>query len=108
MFAQLFHLLLGVSVCYTLSSCRVFQECLTYEGEMDYKTYLDFILALENRKTPQALQYLFKILDCEGEGALTVFSLNYFFRAVQEELSRHGQDVVSGVWFGSLCVVVSL
>ena len=32
---------------------RVFQECLTYEGEMDYKTYLDFILALENRKTPQ-------------------------------------------------------
>ena len=32
---------------------RVFQECLTYEGEMDYKTYLDFVLALENRKDPQ-------------------------------------------------------
>lgn len=73
---------------------RVFQECLTYEGEMDYKTYLDFILALENRKTPQALQYLFKILDCEGEGAITMFSLNFFFRAIQEELVRHGQDVV--------------
>ena len=29
---------------------RVFQECLTYEGEMDYKTYLDFVLAIENKR----------------------------------------------------------
>jgi serine/threonine-protein phosphatase 2A regulatory subunit B'' len=41
---------------------RVFQECLTYEGEMDYKTYLDFVLALENRKEPQALQYYFRYI----------------------------------------------
>ena len=32
---------------------RVFEVCLTYGGEMDYKTYLDFVLALENRKEPQ-------------------------------------------------------
>ena len=31
---------------------RVFQECLTYEGEMDYKTYLDFVLAIENKREP--------------------------------------------------------
>lgn len=35
---------------------RVFSECLTYENEMDYKTYLDFVLALENRNEPQSLQ----------------------------------------------------
>ena len=29
---------------------------------MDYKTYLDFVLALENRKEPQALAYCFRIL----------------------------------------------
>ena len=34
---------------------RVFEECLTYAGEMDYKTYLDFVLALENRKEPQVM-----------------------------------------------------
>ena len=44
---------------------RVFQECLTYEGEMDYKTYLDFVLAIENKKEPAALQYLFKLLDVQ-------------------------------------------
>ncbi|EPY79772.1 serine/threonine-protein phosphatase 2A regulatory subunit B subunit gamma [Camelus ferus] len=59
---------------------RVFQECLTYDGEMDYKTYLDFVLALENRKEPAALQYIFKLLDIENKGYLNVFSLNYFFR----------------------------
>jgi serine/threonine-protein phosphatase 2A regulatory subunit B'' len=70
---------------------RVFQECLTYEGEMDYKTYLDFVLAMENKKEPQALQYLFRILDVRQEGYLSVFALNYFFRAIQEEMRQHKQ-----------------
>ncbi|CAG0883280.1 unnamed protein product [Darwinula stevensoni] len=78
---------------------RVFQECLTYDGEMDYKTYLDFVLALENRKEPQALQYFFRILDVEGKGFLSVFSLNYFFRAsscaIQAQLKSHGQEPVN-------------
>ncbi|CAE1174197.1 PPP2R3 [Acanthosepion pharaonis] len=74
---------------------RVFQECLTYDGEMDYKTYLDFVLALENRKEPQALQYLFRILDVEQKGFLNVFSLNYFYRAIQEQMRRHNQDPIS-------------
>lgn len=102
---------------------RVFQECLTYDGEMvqsvilsylyiyhhcraqiryllnmilfgcpllyqDYKTYLDFVLALENRKEPAALQYIFKLLDMENQGYLNVFSLNYFFRVSAAHLSH--------------------
>lgn len=59
---------------------RVFQECLTYEGEMDYKTYLDFVLALENRHEPQSLHYLFRILDINNRGYLDTFCLFYFFR----------------------------
>jgi serine/threonine-protein phosphatase 2A regulatory subunit B'' len=49
---------------------------------MDYKTYLDFVLALENRSEPQALHYLFRMLDVRGKGHLDVFSLNYFFRVI--------------------------
>lgn len=74
---------------------RVFQECLTYEGEMDYKTYLDFVLALENKKEPQSLQYIFKILDVQNVGFLHTFALNYFFRVIQEEMKKHGHEVVS-------------
>ncbi|XP_044727195.1 serine/threonine-protein phosphatase 2A regulatory subunit B'' subunit gamma-like [Chrysoperla carnea] len=73
---------------------RVFQECLTYDGEMDYKTYLDFVLALENRHEPQSLHYLFRILDINSQGYLTAFNLNYFFRAIQEQLVSHGAEPV--------------
>jgi len=73
---------------------RIFQECLTYDGEMDYKTYLDFVLAMENKSEPQSLQYLFRVLDTRHEGFLSVFSLNYFFRSIQDEMRKHGQDPV--------------
>eukprot|EP00088_Acartia_fossae_P021839 TRINITY_DN23209_c0_g1_i1.p1 TRINITY_DN23209_c0_g1~~TRINITY_DN23209_c0_g1_i1.p1 ORF type:complete len:444 (-),score=88.77 TRINITY_DN23209_c0_g1_i1:310-1641(-) len=73
---------------------RVFQECLTYEGEMDYKTYLEFVLAMENKKEPQAIQYLFRILDVRHEGFLSTYSLHYFFRAIQEQMREHNQDPV--------------
>jgi len=73
---------------------RVFQECLTYDGEMDYKTYLDFILALENKKDPQSIQYFFRVLDINNKGYLDRFSLNYFFRAIQEQMTENGQEPV--------------
>jgi len=34
---------------------RFFEESLMYQGEMDYKTFLDFVLAIENKATPQGL-----------------------------------------------------
>lgn len=74
---------------------RVYQECLTYEGEMDYKTYLDFVLALENRQEPQSLHYFFRILDIKGKGYLDAFTLNYFFRAIQDQMKQNGQDPVN-------------
>nr|XP_023017947.1 serine/threonine-protein phosphatase 2A regulatory subunit B'' subunit gamma-like [Leptinotarsa decemlineata] len=74
---------------------RVFQTCLTYGGEMDYKTYLDLVLALENRSEPQALAYLFRILDIKNGGYLDSFTLNYFFRAIQDQMKAHGAEPVS-------------
>ncbi|XP_065200638.1 serine/threonine-protein phosphatase 2A regulatory subunit B'' subunit gamma-like isoform X2 [Planococcus citri] len=73
---------------------RVFQECITYDGEIDYKTYLDFVLALENRHEPQSLHYLFRILDINGQGYLDIFCLNYFFKAIQDLLKMNGQELV--------------
>ncbi|RNA36688.1 serine threonine- phosphatase 2A regulatory subunit B subunit [Brachionus plicatilis] len=74
---------------------RVFQECVTYSGEMDYKSYLDFVLALENRSEPQALQYLFRILDIKQKGHLNPFDINYFFRAIQKQLKKFGHEPVN-------------
>merc|ERR1719411_1210990 len=73
---------------------RIFEECLTYGGEMDYKTYLDFVLALENRKEPQALTYFFRILDVRHQGFLNTFCLNYFFRDILMLMEKSNQEAV--------------
>ena len=69
---------------------RVFEECHTYGGEMDYKTYLDFVLAMENKSSPEALAFFFRLLDIHECGALTSFTIRYFFKAVQTEMVASG------------------
>ena len=61
---------------------------------MDYKTYLDFVLALENRREPQALHYFFKILDVKHCGYLNTFAFNYFFRDILKQMEKLNQDLV--------------
>jgi serine/threonine-protein phosphatase 2A regulatory subunit B'' len=65
---------------------RIFEEYQTFDGEMDYKTFLDFVLAVENRKTPQSLAYYWRILDVYSKGAIDTFVINLFFRSVIKEL----------------------
>ncbi len=79
----------------SLTTCfldRVWEECRTYlndnnyESEMDYKVFLDFTLAMENRNTPQGLRWFFKILDINKSGYLDHVVLNYFFRHIKERM----------------------
>lgn len=70
---------------------RIFEEYQTFEGEMDYKTFLDFVLAMENKKSPQALQYFFRVLDVFNKGAIDTFVINMFFRAVIQKLETRVQ-----------------
>merc|ERR1712151_1233188 len=81
---------------------RVFEEYQTYregetnEREMDYKTFLDFVLAMENKNTKQAIQYFWKLIDIQHTGFLDGFVINYFFRAVLRVLqTRDGHEAVS-------------
>ncbi|KRX07662.1 hypothetical protein PPERSA_11211 [Pseudocohnilembus persalinus] len=67
---------------------RVFEECQTFEGELDYKTFLDFVLAMENKKTPQALAYFFKILDVYHKKAIDTFVINLFFKPIIDKLEQ--------------------
>ena len=71
---------------------RVFEEYQTYEGEMDYKNFLDFVLAMENKKSPQSLQYFWRILDVFHKGAIDTFVINMFFRAVITKLELRIQN----------------
>ncbi|KXS11017.1 hypothetical protein M427DRAFT_73347 [Gonapodya prolifera JEL478] len=83
---------------------RVFQEFQTYNGEMDFKTFLDFVLTMDNVQTPEAQTVLFRILDIHGNGYLDEFVVWYFFKAVAQKLVAFGQvhppipDVVNEVF----------
>jgi hypothetical protein len=58
---------------------------------MDYKTFLDFVLAMENKKSPQALQYFWRVLDIYHKGAIDTFIINMFFRSVITKLETRVQ-----------------
>lgn len=48
--------------------------------EMDFECFLDFVLALENKDTPEGLTYLFRCLDLQGRGYLTTADIHSLFR----------------------------
>lgn len=48
--------------------------------EMDFESFLDFVLALENKDTPEGLTYLFRCLDLQGRGFLTTTDIHTLFR----------------------------
>jgi len=80
---------------------RVFDEIQTYrdaetgEREMDYKAFLDFVLAMENKSSKQAIQYFWKLIDVHRQGRLDGFVINYFFRAIVRLLQTKKFDVAS-------------
>lgn len=50
--------------------------------EMDFESFLDFVLALENKDTPEGLTYLFRCLDLNGRGYLSTADIHSLFRSV--------------------------
>lgn len=47
---------------------------------MDFESFLDFVLALENKDAPEGLTYLFRCLDLQGRGFLTTADIHTLFR----------------------------
>ena len=64
------------------------------ELEMDYKGFLDFVLALEYPQTAPALAYFFALLDVKGVGYLDRGVLAYWFRHVRARLQELGHEGV--------------
>ena len=53
-------------------------------GEIDYKVYLDFVIARENAKSAHSIRWFFRLLDLNGDGRLTPFTVSYFWRGLSE------------------------
>lgn len=80
---------------------RFFEECISYKNEsssqieIDYRVYLDLVLILTNISSKPALNYLFRILDSRGYGALNVYDLNFFYKDLKGYLDSVGMETPS-------------
>eukprot|EP00252_Welwitschia_mirabilis_P017164 TRINITY_DN38080_c0_g1_i1.p1 TRINITY_DN38080_c0_g1~~TRINITY_DN38080_c0_g1_i1.p1 ORF type:complete len:482 (+),score=110.92 TRINITY_DN38080_c0_g1_i1:173-1618(+) len=72
--------------------------------EMDFDSFLDFVLALENKDTPEGLAYLFRCLDLNGKGYLTTADIYTLFKDVHRKWLEDGnydlsiEDVKDEIW----------
>ena len=71
---------------------RLFEVINTFDGRLDYKGYLDFVISCEHRSHPQCLAYLFRILDLDSCGSLGVFDVHYFVRDIVQGLLDSGDE----------------
>ena len=60
--------------------------------EMDYKAFLDFVLAVEYSHTTAALTYWFRLLDHQSVGYLDAACVRYWYRAVRQRLQELGHE----------------
>ena len=82
---------------------RIFEENITYgtgavstDGpEMDYKTFLDYVLAIENRSSQESLQYFWRVLDIDRTGRLSKEVISYFYRDIYDVLKSSNYDAPS-------------
>lgn len=68
---------------------------------IDFKTFIDCILALENRKEIPSIYFLFNILDIQKNNHLDDFALRYYFKAIQQQMKLQNQEPIDFVDFSN-------
>ena len=82
---------------------RIYQYKKTWDQEMDYKGFLNFVLAIESKKNRFAsdndnlssLYYWWDILDLNENGRLTPLVIHTLFRSVQKKMGIFGIDPIN-------------
>ncbi|XP_033094567.1 LOW QUALITY PROTEIN: serine/threonine-protein phosphatase 2A regulatory subunit B'' subunit beta-like [Trachypithecus francoisi] len=49
------------------------------EGKISYADFVWFLISEEDKKTPTSIEYWFRCMDLDGDGALSMFELEYFY-----------------------------
>ena len=75
---------------------RIFEETIAYQpAEMDYKGFLDLVIALNNKSSVESMSYFWRILDTDKKGRLSPEIINVFYRDIYDSLCSNGYDAPS-------------
>jgi serine/threonine-protein phosphatase 2A regulatory subunit B'' len=83
---------------------RIFEEYQRYDNAIDFKQFIDFVLAMENRKDPASIQYIWRALDVYHNNKIDTFIINMFYRGVIKKLVNRDKgeyridDIKDEIW----------
>lgn len=76
----------GVFIDRIFECYQTYRDTETGEMEMDYKAFLDFVLAMEDKNSPQSVRYFWRALDIHHTGRIDGLVIRYFFQAIAKTL----------------------
>lgn len=74
---------------------RVFETMPMYKSEMDYKNFVDFVIAVEFLPQCSRPNFFWNIFDVDQTGVLTPMSVLHFFRETHKKLTDAGVEAAS-------------
>uniref|UniRef100_A0A8I5UT20 Protein phosphatase 2 regulatory subunit B''beta n=1 Tax=Pongo abelii TaxID=9601 RepID=A0A8I5UT20_PONAB len=76
------------------------------EGRISYADFVWFLISEEDKKTPTSIEYWFRCMDLDGDGALSMFELEYFY---EEQCRRLDSMAIEALPFQDcLCQMLDL
>nr|XP_044624196.1 LOW QUALITY PROTEIN: serine/threonine-protein phosphatase 2A regulatory subunit B'' subunit beta [Equus asinus] len=76
------------------------------EGKLSYADFVWFLISEEDKKTPTSIEYWFRCMDLDGDGALSMFELEYFY---EEQCRRLDSMAIEALPFEDcLCQMLDL
>ncbi|KAM5290585.1 serine/threonine-protein phosphatase 2A regulatory subunit B'' subunit beta isoform 2-T2 [Glossophaga mutica] len=64
------------------------------EGKISYADFVWFLISEEDKKTPTSIEYWFRCMDLDGDGALSMFELQHFYDEQSRRLEGMGIEAL--------------
>lgn len=64
------------------------------EGKISYADFVWFLISEEDKKTPTSIEYWFRCMDLDGDGALSMFELEHFYEEQSRRLDSMGIEAL--------------
>ncbi|MBZ3886959.1 Serine/threonine-protein phosphatase 2A regulatory subunit B'' subunit beta [Sciurus carolinensis] len=64
------------------------------EGKISYADFVWFLISKKDKKTPTSIEYWFRCMDLDGDGALSMFELEYFYEEQCRRLESMAIDAL--------------
>lgn len=64
------------------------------EGKISYADFVWFLISEEDKRTPTSIEYWFRCMDLDGDGALSMFELEHFYEEQSRRLDCMGIEAL--------------